>query len=176
MTTKQKQCLLCYLGHYNGAIDGIWGVQSAAAAMAFQRSQGLVPTSALDENALRAAVCQEPQDWWEEIEFFHRKEFACKCGQYCDGYPAETNETLVRCADRIRKTFGCPMLVSSGLRCPRHNANSGGVSNSRHLTGKAMDFCVPGKTAAQVLEVVRRQPEIRYAYAIDEAYVHMDVN
>lgn len=176
MTAKQKQCLLCYLGHYTGAIDGIWGAQSAAAAMEFQRSQGLVPTAGLDEDALRSAVCREPTDWWEEIEFFDRKEFACKCGTYCDGYPAEMEEGLVKCADKIRCTFGRPMIVSSGLRCCRHNTNVGGVSNSRHLTGKAMDFCVPGKTAQQILEQVRQQPEIRYAYAIDKHYVHMDVN
>jgi hypothetical protein len=39
-----------------------------------------------------------------------------------------------------------------------------------------MDFCVRGKTAAQVLAYVQKQPEIRYAYAINGSYVHMDVN
>lgn len=176
MTTKQKQCLLCYLGHYHGAIDGIWGAGSAAAAMEFQRSQGLVPTAELDEDALRSAVCSDRTDWWEEIEFFDRKEFACKCGKYCDGYPAEMDKLLVTCADRLRRSFGSPIIVSSGMRCSCHNANVGGISNSRHLTGKAMDFCVPGRTARQILEQVLQQPEIRYAYAIDESYVHMDVN
>jgi uncharacterized protein YcbK (DUF882 family) len=51
----------------------------------------------------------------------------------------------------------------------------GGVSNSRHLEGKAMDFSIRGKTSAQVLAYVQKQPEIRYAYAIDGSYVHMDI-
>ena len=43
------------------------------------------------------------------------------------------------------------------------------------MTGKAMDCCVKGKTAAQVLAYVQQQPEIRYAYAIGSSYVHVDV-
>jgi uncharacterized protein YcbK (DUF882 family) len=65
--------------------------------------------------------------------------------------------------------------VSSGVRDSRHNAAVGGVSNSRHLKGKAMDFDVEGKTSDQVLTYVQKQPEIRYAYAIDGDYVHMDI-
>lgn len=78
-------------------------------------------------------------------------------------------------ADRVRQHFGVPVVVSSGLRCKTHNANVGGVANSRHLSGRAMDFCVTGRTSAEVLSYVRQQPEVRYAYAIDGQYVHMDV-
>lgn len=178
MTIKQKQCLLCYLGCYNGAIDGIWGEGSAAATREFQKTQGLTPNGVFDkatEVKILEAVTGGAGDWWDEIEFFSPSEFACKCGRYCDGYPAEMDRTLVQAADRVRKRFGAAVIVSSGLRCRTHNANVGGVSNSRHLRGKAMDFRVAGKTAASVLEFVRQQPEIRYAYAIDDSYVHMDV-
>lgn len=178
MTTKQKQCLLCYLGYYDGAIDGIWGEKSTAATMTFQRKIGILATGVLDESCeakLLEAVTTDSGDWWEEIEYFDRSEFACKCGRYCDGYPAEMDETVVKVADRVRKHFGTAVIVSSGLRCATHNANVGGVSNSRHLSGKAVDFCVSGKIAAQVLEFVRQEPEIRYAYAIDGRFVHMDV-
>lgn len=179
MTTKQKQCLLCYLGHYDGAIDGIWGAKSTAATMAFQRRQGVLATGVFGEDTeaqILAAITGDAGDWWGEIEFFDPSEFACKCGQYCDGHPAEMEKAVVKAADRVRKVLGAAAIISSGLRCARHNANVGGVANSRHLSGKAVDFCVAGKTAAQVLEVVRQQPEIRYAYAIDGRYVHMDVN
>ena len=178
MTTKQKQCLLCYLGYYDGAIDGIWGAKSTAATMEFQRKIGTLTTGVFDETCeakILEAITTDTGDWWDGIEYFDRSEFACKCGKFCDGYPAEMDETLVKVAERIRKHFGAAVIVSSGLRCEKHNANVGGVSNSRHLSGKAMDFCVAGKVAAQVLEVVRQQPEIRYAYAIDNRFVHMDV-
>lgn len=114
--------------------------------------------------------------WWDDIKYFDRDEFECHCeGKYCDGYPAEPSQILVRVADRVREHFGAPAIVSSGVRCKTHNANVGGVANSKHLSGKAMDFCISGKTAEQVLAYVEKQPEINYAYAIDREYVHMDV-
>ncbi len=181
MTTKQKQCLLAYLGYYQGGIDGIWGQQSRAATREFQEDYGLADDGNfgdMTEVKILEVICRgcpEDQNWWEEIEYFDRREFACKCGQ-CSGYPAEMSRELVECADRMRKAFGVPITVSSGLRCVPHNARVGGVSNSRHLSGRAMDFSAAGKTAAAVLEFVQQQPEIRYAYAIDGSFVHMDVD
>ena len=180
MTTKQKQCLLYYLGFYSGAIDGVWGPKSIAATEAFQRRQGLTVSGTFEE-ATREKILEiisgerQAENWWDEIEYFKPSEFACKCGGFCDGAPARMDEKLVRTADRLRARFGAAITVSSGLRCRQHNANAGGVSNSRHLCGKAMDFCVAGKSAEEVLKAVRQQPEIRYAYAIDSRFVHMDV-
>jgi hypothetical protein len=38
-----------------------------------------------------------------------------------------------------------------------------------------MDFCIKGKSATELLAYVQKQPEIRYAYAIDSRFVHMDI-
>ena len=124
-----------------------------------------------------APQANEPEtNWWDNIQHFTREEFECHCGgKYCNGYSAEPAKQLVQVADRVRKHFGAPAIVSSGVRCKTHNSNVGGISGSRHLTGKAMDFCVTGKSAAQVLAYVKQQPEINYAYAIDSQYVHMDI-
>ena len=173
MTILQKQCLLCFLGYYHGALDGLWGPKSQAAAEDFCQAEKAGPEDL--EPALQAAVARWKENSWEGIRYFTRREFACKCGGLCDGYPTEIDRRLLMMADRVREKLGVPCLISSGLRCSRHNANVGGVANSRHLTGKAMDFCAVGKTAAQVLAVVQTQPELGYAYAIDGSYVHMDV-
>lgn len=197
MTNEQKQCLLKYLGYYEGKVDGEWGSLSEKATLDFQKAFSaykLDPDGICGDNtqkALKHAVAydmfkkaevkEEPKaenngDFWADIKYFKRKEFKCKCGNiYCNGYPVEPQEKLVRVADRVREHFGKTATVSSGLRCTRHNANVGGVSNSRHLSGKAIDFCIAGKTAAQVLAYVQKQPEIRYAYAIDSNFVHMDI-
>lgn len=178
MSIKQKQCLLCYLGYYDGLIDGIWGEKSIAATKSFQREHGLRADGVFGDTTrekILVVIAGGGSDWWDGIEFFDRSEFACKCGRYCDGYPAQMSQSVVKAADRVRKHFGAAATVSSGLRCEKHNANVGGVANSRHLSGKAVDFCIAGKTARQVLSVVQEQPEIRYAYAIDESFVHMDV-
>ena len=166
MTVHQQNCLLSFLGY-----------EGDDAIVRFQQDHGLEADGIfgpLTKSKILQVICQD--DGWSGIRHFTRGEFACKCGSYCDGYPAEMDRTLVQTADRLRKHFGAPVLVSSGLRCSRHNTAVGGVSNSRHLSGKAMDFCVAGKTAAAVLEFVQQQPQIRYAYSIDGNYVHMDVN
>ncbi len=188
MTNKQRQHLLAYLGYYVGNVDGIWGTLSKTACKAFQKDFGLdadgyggTDTDKALTHAVAYGISKKEEtttsgDFWKDIKHFDRKEFKCKCGNvYCNGYPAEPEEKLVRVADKVREHFGSYATVSSGLRCTKHNANVGGVSNSRHLTGKAMDFCIKGKTASQVLAYVQQQSDIRYAYAIDSQFVHMDI-
>lgn len=186
MTVKQKQCLLYYLGYYVGEIDGEWGTLSRTATRSFQQDHGLTPDGIFGDDTeakIRAVIAKgevpktlDKGDFWDDIAYFERSEFSCHCGgEYCDGFPAEPKERLIRVADSIRKKFGAPATVSSGVRCSKHNANVGGVSDSRHLSGKAMDFCVAGKTASQLLAEVNTHAEIRYAYAIDSSFVHMDI-
>lgn len=190
MTIEQKQCLLKYLGYYDGKVDGIWGAKSQNATAMLQKAEGVKTIGTFDTATEKAAIsavangrfkttATKPEtsgDFWDEIKYFKKSEFACKCGgKYCNSYPANPKEKLIRVADKVRENLGGAATVSSGVRCSRHNANVGGVSNSRHLTGRAMDFCVDGKTANQVLAEVKKHSEIRYAYAIDNRYVHMDI-
>lgn len=188
MTIKQRQLLLAYLGYYVGEIDGKWGQLSRVACEAFQKDFGglTVDGNAGPETqkALKHAVAygivkkEEPvvkTDFWADIKYFDRDEFKCKCGKYCNGFPVEPKEKLVRAAEKVRNHFGVPVNLSSGVRCDTHNANVGGVSGSRHRLGKAMDFRVSGKKSSEVLAYVKTLPEIRYTYAINDNYVHMDI-
>ena len=91
---------------------------------------------------------------WDEIKYFKKPEFACKCGKYCDGYPAEIDMNMVKIADKIRNRIGKPITINSGLRCKTHNANVGGVSNSQHLLGNAADLgCPAGCTPTQMASI-----------------------
>lgn len=164
--------------------DGIIGQQTEKALTdavysgRFAKTETTVstPTDAVSKPDNSSTGTATTGTFWDNVKYFKRSEFACKCGgKYCNGYPAEPKEKLIMVAENVREHFGKPMPVSSGLRCTRHNANVGGVSNSRHLSGKAMDFCVPGVSAATVLAYVKQQKDIRYAYAIDGSYVHMDI-
>jgi hypothetical protein len=182
MTDVQKQCLLKYLGYYAGSVDGIFGNQSKQATKDFQTDYGLENSglfnSATEEKLLQAltGAAKKVADFWEEVQYFKKDEFRCKCGRFCDGFPVQPERKLLALADRVRGHFGAPMIVSSGVRCEKHNANVGGASASRHMAGKAMDFTVRGKKAADVLAFVQSQKDVRYAYAIDGSYVHMDVS
>lgn len=185
MTNEQKQCLLKYLGYYKKDIDDVFGAGSKQATKEFQIDYGMEGTGAFDsateklilEAIAGAAQKAEPVDTWDGIKYFKREEFRCTCGgEYCDGFPAEPSKKLLMLADRIREHYGVPMIVSSGVRCKIRNSEVGGNANSRHMRGLAMDFRIKGKPAAEVLEYVWKQPEVRYAYAIDDNYVHMDVD
>ena len=159
------------------AIDGLAGRETKDATVQWQAEHDLNPDGIAGVKT-RAKIREETEDakdWWENIRYFVPKEFACKCGRYCDGYPAQMQRSVVELADRARAELKGVGFVSSGLRCPRHNANVGGVSDSRHLNGKAVDLRIEGKSAKQTLAWVQKQPEVRYAYAIDANYVHMDV-
>ena len=183
MTNKQKQNLLQFLGLYDGAIDGIWGPKSQAAMeTVWAKYEDLDEEAAL----LEAVSHWYPDEdlnspitgsWWDEIEFFDRSEFKCTCGgRGCNGFPAEPRERLVRNANAARTHFGRPADVSSGVRCQLRNSElPGSAANSLHLTGRAMDFAIPGVSAAKLLAYIKQLPEVHEAYAIDGSYVHMGV-
>lgn len=115
--------------------------------------------------------------FWDEIEFFTRNEpgIACPCGR-CGGFPVEPVERLMRNADAVRKHFGKPMIPSSTVRCAAHNAElPDSAANSLHMRGKAMDFAIPGVSAAALEAYVRTLPDVHECYQIDGSYVHMGV-
>ncbi len=179
MTTKQIQLLLAYLG-YEVEPDGKYGPRTARAVRDFQGEYGTLQVDGVAGDKTQAALKKAVGDgwrsgtvFWDDIRYFVREEFRCPCGQ-CGGFPVEPGEELVRIADRIRGHFGNPVHISSGVRCRSHNRTVGGVGNSRHLQGKAMDFCTEGFSAGMVLDYVLHQKGIRYAYAVDSKYVHMD--
>lgn len=192
MTTKQVQLLLSYLGYDPGELDGIQGKNTRAAVKAFQTAEGLETDGIAGEKtqaALRNAVAagrfakdDSPENdgktgtFWDEIRYFGRADpyIGCPCGA-CGGFPAEPSEKLMRLADKVRTAAGRPMVPTSTVRCPAHNAAVGGVAGSRHLKGTAMDFYIPGMSANQVLAMVRGFPEVVYCYAINDTAVHMDV-
>ena len=159
MNTRQIQDSLDLLGYGPISNDGALGPATREAVKKFQRQEGLsddgIPgplTEAKLLDAVAAGRVYKPQEtsskppgktgtFWDEIEFFTREEFRCKCGgRYCNGFPAEMSEDTVRCADEIRRRAGVPLRVNSGLRCDRWNAIQGGVKNSNHRTGHAVDL------------------------------------
>lgn len=191
MTVKQKQHLLAYLGYYVGNIDGVWGTLSETAMNAFKKDFAGLDVHGISkdapEKALKHAVAydlfktepvkEETRTFWDEIEYFDRSEFKCKCGgKYCNGYPAEPDERMVRVADQLRKNLGVPITIVSGLRCKTWNAIQGGVSNSQHMYGEAADIYAKGVSQSRVEQELDKIGGVRYHYAITgSSNVHFDV-
>lgn len=191
MTVKQKQNLLAYLGYYVGDVDGIWGTLSKTAMDAFKKDFSGLDVSGISESApekaLKHAVAydlfkteptkDETGTFWDKIEHFDRSEFKCKCGgKYCNGYPSEPDERMVRIADQLRKNLGVPITIVSGLRCKTWNAIQGGVSNSQHMYGEAADIYAKGVSQSRVEAELDKIGGVRYHYPIKGSNnVHFDV-
>lgn len=189
--------------YYTGEVDGIYGRLSRKAIQDFQKDfGGLAVTGEADEKTdkamchavsygfpKRVAAYPDVPDnndgneeettgtFWDEIEYFDRSEFKCKCGgKYCNGYPAEPDERMVRIADQLRKNLGVPITIVSGLRCKTWNAIQGGVSNSQHMYGEAADIYARGVSQSRVEAELDKIGGVRYHYAIKgSSNVHFDV-
>lgn len=194
VTVKQIQCLLTYLGYSPGTIDGSDGRNTQGAIRAFQTDYGLTADGicgTMTQKMLIGAIAgtavkvekpeaaedqQKTGTWWDDIQYFTPDEFKCKCGgQFCDGYPAEMQEAVVKIADSARAHFGKPAHVISGLRCQQWNAHEGGVANSQHMYGEAIDLRIDGVDSETLRQFVASQPGHRYSYCINSTNVHFDI-
>ena len=177
--------------------DGLAGPKTMAALKLLQEAKGLPQTGRVDGETWDKMMQQVPVQespaepvpevdtpseessetgtFWDGIQYFTRQAMRCKCGKYCNGFPAEPQELLMRLADRARAHFGKPAHNVSCLRCPTWNALQGGVANSQHMYGEAMDICIDGVTADELLAFFQKQPEVRYCYKINSTNVHFDI-
>ena len=188
MTDVQKQCLLTFLGYDTGGVGNGWGKKSRDAVEQCQEDLNIDPDGVWGpktETAVLEAVYTWENDmadenvgtFWDEIEYFTRDEFKCKCGgKYCKGYPHEPDERMVRTVNQLRKNLGVPITIVSGLRCKTWNAIQGGVSNSQHMYGEAADIYARGVSQSRVEEELDKIGGVRYHYAIKgSSNVHFDV-
>lgn len=67
----------------------------------------------------------------------------------------------------LREKLGKPIIITSGFRSAKLNKLVGGVSNSQHLWGQAVDFVVNGMTPAQVVEAVKNS-DIEFDQCLNE--------
>lgn len=178
MNVKKMQCLLTVLDYPCGGVDGVWGPQTEAALKQFCLDAGIADEGIGEAAAaaLRRAVAEQKPDFWQSVKWFTREEFRCKCGgRFCGGEPAQMREEAVRIADAAREHFGRPGHIVSGLRCPEWNAHEGGVANSQHQYGEAVDLYIEGVDAQTLRRFVSSQPGHRYSYCITDSNVHFDI-
>ena len=125
--------------------------------------------------------------FWDDIKYFTRTEFRCPCGKWCNGFPVEPKEGLVRFMDEMREHFGKGVIVvppdghsgGSGVRCDKYNATlSGSAANSTHKQGRAADFSIPGITDSAIsayLTVAKANGKIVYWYKISSGSFHVNI-
>ena len=105
----------------------------------------------------------------EPGKYFAVKEMACKCGCGKVMFDVGLRDKL----DALRELVGKAVYISSGYRCPEHNAHVGGVHNSYHTRGIAADIYakgIPPRALAKMAE------EIGFdGIGIYKSFVHVDV-
>ena len=69
----------------------------------------------------------------------------------------------------IRKFLDCPIVVNSGFRCQELNRKVGGVYNSKHLEGLAVDGIPRGLNLRECWERLRNS---KYASMIDQCILY----
>lgn len=187
---------------YQITVDGIFGNGTLSRILEVI-STGEAPTAAPEtpapdsdngtqgSNSEKAEANNKTVTIWDEIKYFTREEFRCQCykqvarygGPYCNGFPVEPDETLLRVLDEIRRRAGVPISIvdagGSGIRCQDHNAHVGGVANSEHKYGRAADLhpdgITPAKLHAIAVEVTAEMIPGRGGIGLYSWGVHVDV-
>ncbi len=81
---------------------------------------------------------------------FSSSEFDCSCNE-CSTTIIDLDH--VQALQKLRDVLSKSIKINSAYRCPNHNKNVGGASNSRHVIGDATDIVVAGMTPSQVADI-----------------------
>jgi len=80
-----------------------------------------------------------PKDYSVELnEYLHTDEIKCKCSRKQCHFTLVAQETIDSFY-RSRLAVGLPLKVNSWFRCQEHNKAVGGIDESSHTTGLAVD-------------------------------------
>lgn len=102
---------------------------------------------------------------------FSRSEFRCKC-LLCDFDTVDAQ--LLEVLESVRQFYGLPVIITSGCRCPAHNAAVGGSANSQHLLGRAADIVVKGMSPDGVANYLEQTYPGRLGIGRYNSFTHLD--
>jgi uncharacterized protein YcbK (DUF882 family) len=109
-------------------------------------------------------------------DHFSSEEFRCRCDR-CRNLDPVVDPALVDALEDLRRVLAQPLIVTSGYRCPSHNAAIGGSPSSLHLTGQAADLAPPAGWSTHALaDAATRAPRLRRGgIGTYRCHVHVDV-
>jgi zinc D-Ala-D-Ala carboxypeptidase len=107
---------------------------------------------------------------WSKYPNFSEDEFRCK-GNNCCGHAADMDPDFIYTLQSLRNAYGKAIIITSGYRCPDHNAAvSDSGRSGPHTTGKAADILVSGRDAYDLLKLAVLHPFT--GYGIHQKGVH----
>ncbi len=108
-------------------------------------------------------------------KYFSEKEIACPC---CGKNNA--NPEFLKYLDQLRESIGEPLYVNSFCRCKKHNEEVGGVPDSAHLKGLAVDLsCATSTLRAEIvynwLKIIDEN-NLPLRIGIGKDFIHLDID
>lgn len=104
-------------------------------------------------------------------KYFDSREFICPCG--CR--EAAMSSKLIDMLTNARIRAGIPFAITSGYRCPKRNEKVGGVANSSHVLGDAVDIaCTSGPDRLKIVSALMKAGFVRIGIASN--FIHADVD
>lgn len=103
-------------------------------------------------------------------EHFNLKEFACKC---CN--QVKIAKEVVDKLEVLRKKINKPIIINSGYRCEKYNAKVGGVKNSYHTQGLAVDIYVEGISLEELAKMCEEAGFNGIGIYLSKNFVHCDL-
>jgi uncharacterized protein YcbK (DUF882 family) len=108
-------------------------------------------------------------------EHFSRAELVCHCCNRIGNDPVSLKK-LLKHLEQLRKLAGnMPINITSAYRCPKHNAEIGGVPNSYHCQNMAVDLWIPGKSLNQIASLARSAGFTGIGKYWNAGFVHCDI-
>ena len=85
------------------------------------------------------------------------------------------NKDFLKLLDVIRQKYGKPMKINSGYRSEEYNKKIGGVANSSHMKGIAVDVSIT--TSADRWKFIKACYEVGVTrIGIGNTFVHIDID
>lgn len=103
------------------------------------------------------------------LSHFQLANFACPCCKQVHVEPA-----LISVLETLRALVGHPINISSGYRCPKHNAAIGGAPQSQHLAGRAADIYINGMRGVEIYRLAKTISAFR-GFGLAAGWMHLDV-
>ena len=124
-------------------------------------------------------------EWGTKYPHFQKEEFICPC---CGSIGIGIATSLVEDLEQLREEYGT-LIITSGYRCENYNREVGGVSDSYHLKGQAVDFVFGSgildnqDERIRIVNEIKTLPNYHYSYCnIDGdnpnmgTAIHIDTN
>jgi len=106
----------------------------------------------------------------QKIRFFRPHEFVCRhCGKVI------IDADLVLLLERMRQDLQRPIIITSAYRCPEYNKQVGGVPNSAHTRGYAVDIAVD-KARFRYMVISWLLDNGVTRIGIGDSFIHFDID